>query len=149
MILDTLKNKDIYTNLHPALAKGLEYLATTDFSKLEMGTYKIEGDTIFAILQSYDTKDEKECRLESHQKYVDIQYMVSGEEYVGVVPLDNQKITENLLKENDVVFYEGVGERLKLSGGSFMIFYPTDVHAPCIHVNHPEKVIKVVVKVAV
>lgn len=149
MILDTIENIALYKALHKPLTLGLEYIASTDFSKLEMGTYQLDGDKVFAILQSYDTKEEVDCRLESHQKYIDIQFMVSGEEYIGVTPLENQEITEDLLEENDVVFYKGTGAKIKLSAGSFMVFYPTDVHAPCIQVHSPSKVIKVVVKVAV
>jgi len=149
MILDSINNTHLYKVLHKRLAIGLDYISKTDFSDLEMGTYKIDGDDVFAILQSYDTKEEKDCRLESHQKYIDIQYMIVGREYIGVSPLNNQKVIEDLLKDNDVVFYKGTGEKLKLEAGSFMIFYPTDVHAPCIKVKSSSKVIKVVVKVAV
>lgn len=149
MILDTLENANIYKALSKRLALGFDYLSNTDFSALEMGVYKIDGDDVFAILQTYDTKEEVDCRLESHQKYIDIQYLVSGEEYVGVTPLNNQEITEDLLQDKDVVFYKGQAENIKLSAGSFMVFYPTDVHAPGIKINQSSKVIKVVVKVAV
>ncbi len=149
MILDTLKNIENYKGLSNRLAAGLNYIATTDFTSLEMGVHKIEGDAVFAILQAYDTKAEEECKLESHQKYIDIQYMISGEEYVGVTPLTNQEVTEDLLQESDVVFYKGKGEKIKLSAGSFMVFYPNDVHAPCIQIEQPAKALKVVVKVAI
>jgi len=78
MILDRLENINYYKNLDENLTLGLEYLRDTDFSKLEMGKYEIKGDEVFAILQSYDTKEEVDCKLEAHKKYVDIQYMVSG-----------------------------------------------------------------------
>lgn len=149
MILDTIENTNLYKSLDKRLAIGLDYISKTDFSQLEMGMYKIDGDNLFANLQSYDTKEEEDCRLESHQKYIDIQHMVYGEEYIGVTPLSDQKITEDLLKENDVIFYKGTGDKIKLESGSFMIFFPTDVHAPCIKVQSSSKVIKVVVKVAV
>ena len=35
-----------------------------------MGKYEIKGDEVFAILQSYDTKEEADCKLEAHKKYV-------------------------------------------------------------------------------
>jgi len=149
MILDTVKNIDLYKSLSHRLALGLDYIANTDFLSLEMGTYQIDGDNVFAILQTYDTKNEANCRLESHQKYIDIQYMISGEELVGIAPLNNQEITENLLQDNDVVFYNGVSDKIRLTADNFMIFYPTDVHAPCIKVDKSIKVIKVVIKVAV
>ena len=147
MILDTLQNSNLYKALNENLTLGLEYLQNTDFSKLEMGKYEIKGDEVFAILQTYDTKEEVDCRLEAHKKYVDIQYMVSGNEIMGVVPFDNQKITKDL-PDNDVTFFEGKGEHILVKEGSFVVFFQTDVHAPGIRAGVSEKIIKVVVKVA-
>ena len=147
MILDRLENINYYKNLDENLTLGLEYLRDTDFSKLEMGKYEIKGDEVFAILQSYDTKEEVDCKLEAHKKYVDIQYMVSGNEIMGVVPFANQKITKDL-PDNDVTFFEGVGEHILVKEGSFTVFFQRDVHAPGIKVKTSEKIIKVVVKVA-
>lgn len=149
MILDVIKNIDLYKPLHKGLAVGLEYIAKTDFSRLEMGTYKIDGDKVFAILETYRPAAETECKLESHKKYMDIQYMILGEEFIGIAPLSNQEIEEDLLDTDDVVFYKGIADKIKLKAGNFMIFYPTDIHAPSIKVNDSSKVVKVVVKVAV
>lgn len=149
MILDTVENIELYKGLHQRLSLGLEYIANTDFSKLEEGTYEIDGEHLFAILQSYNSKEESICRLEAHKKYIDIQYLIEGEEFIGVEPLANQEVLEDLLEENDVIFYKGKAAKIKLSKGSFMVFFPTDVHAPGIQIEKPTKVIKVVVKVAV
>lgn len=146
MILDTLQNANLYKNLDKNLSLGLEYLKNTDFSSLEMGKYEIKGDEVFAILQTYDTKEEADCRLEAHKKYVDIQYMVSGDELMGVVPFANQEISE-ALPDNDVTFYKGAGESILVKEGSFTVFFQTDVHAPGIKAGLSEKIIKVVVKV--
>lgn len=146
MILDTLQNANLYEGLDSNLRLGLEYLKNTDFSSLEMGKYEIKGDEVFAILQTYDTKEEKDCRLEAHKKYVDIQYMVSGDELMGVVPFDEQEVSE-ALPDNDVTFYKGTGAPILVKEGNFTIFFQTDVHAPGIRVKTSEKIIKVVVKV--
>lgn len=147
MILDTLQNSNLYKTLNENLTLGLEYLQNTDFSKLEMGKYEIKGEEVFAILQTYDTKEESECKLEAHKKYVDIQYMVSGNEIMGVVPFSDQKITKDL-PDNDVTFFEGKGKHILVEEGSFAVFFQTDVHAPGIRTNVSQKIIKVVVKVA-
>lgn len=149
MILDTIENRRLYKGLQDRLTQGLDYLANTDFSKLDLGKYELEGDNMFAILQAYDSKEEEKCRLEAHKKYIDIQYLVSGEEFIGVEPLANQEVLEDKLEKNDVVFYKGTAPKIKLSRGSFMIFFPTDVHAPGIQFGVTSKVVKVVVKVAV
>ncbi|WP_010134611.1 YhcH/YjgK/YiaL family protein [Ochrovirga pacifica] len=149
MILDTIQNAYLYKALGERLSIGLEYISNTDFSKLEMGVHKVKEDEVFAILQTYDTKIEEEVRLESHQKYIDIQYLLQGEELIGVEPLTNQEVLLDELEEKDVIFYKGSASKIKLSKNSFMIFFPTDVHAPGIKIQSSKKVIKVVVKVAV
>lgn len=146
MILDTLQNADLYIDLDSNLRLGLEYLQNTDFTSMKMGKYEISGDEVFAILQSYNTKEESDCRLEAHKKYVDIQYMVSGDEIMGVVPFNNQEITE-ALPDNDVTFYKGTGAPVLVNEGSFTIFFQTDVHAPGIKVKASKEIVKVVVKV--
>ena len=147
MILDTVQNAGLYKNIHKNLAVGLQYIQDTDFSSLEMGKYEIEGDKIFAILQSYDTKEEADCRLEAHKKYIDIQFMISGDEVMGVVPFNNQEISE-ALPDNDVTFFKGTGDHVLVKEGSFTVFYPSDVHAPGIKAGiSNNKIVKVVVKV--
>lgn len=148
MILDTLENISTYLELHPNLALGLKYIAETDFFDLEMGKYTIEGEDVFAILQTYTTKPAEQCRYEAHKKYIDIQYMVKGKELMGVTPLNNQTITENL-PENDVAFYKAEGQQILVNENCFTIFFPEDVHMPGIQAKNAEEIIKVVVKVAV
>lgn len=70
-----------------AIQKALDYLKTTDVTKLDDGKYKIPGTSYEANVQRYMTKDESECRPESHEKYVDIQYIAVGEEAFGWCPL--------------------------------------------------------------
>ncbi|HBE79823.1 MAG TPA: YhcH/YjgK/YiaL family protein, partial [Firmicutes bacterium] len=56
MIFGNLQNLD---QDRKALAKplitGLEYLKNTDFSKLALGRYEIDGEKIFAMVQEYET----------------------------------------------------------------------------------------------
>ena len=35
-------------------------------------------------------KAESEGKLEAHRKYIDVQYVISGEELMGYAPLSNQ-----------------------------------------------------------
>ena len=147
MILDSLQNAQFYKGLHPNLDIALDYVVNTDFSSLEMGVYKIKGDAVFAILQSYETKPIEEAKLEAHKKYVDIQLMIQGDEVMGVTPLTKaHKVIEDY-PEKDLTFYEGEGQDILVEEGSFTIFFQTDAHAPGILVNSSKTITKVVVKV--
>ncbi len=146
MVVDKIENYGRYKNINERLAKAFEYLITTDFNIIEPGKYEIDGDAIFAIVQEYDTKEEADCYLEGHFKYIDIQYIVSGEEIISVVPLTNQvPVTKN--EENDYAFYECATSPIIISAGMFTIFFQDDLHKPCMKSGSVTKVKKVVMKV--
>ena len=148
MIIDKIENSEIYESIHPRFAKAFAFICKTDFSKLGDGKYEIENDDIFAIVQEYNTKDKKEAKLEAHRKYIDIQYIHSGVELIGVATLHNQiPITND--PENDIAFYQGETSFIKLEAGMFAIFFPDDLHMPGIKLTQSAKVKKVVVKVRV
>lgn len=147
MILDHIDNYHLYKGLNKNLDQALEYVKGTDFLNLPDGKYEINAEQVFAILATYFTKSKEEALLEAHVKYVDIQFMITGEEYIQVAPLKNQKVT-TAYPENDLTFYEGEGQLVKLSAGNFMVFFTTDAHGPGIQIEQSKEVKKVVVKVA-
>jgi YhcH/YjgK/YiaL family protein len=148
MILDTLQNYQLYSAINNRIAKGFDYLRTTDLDSLQSGKHDIDGDTIFALVQEYNTKPSDECKLESHKKYIDIQYVIRGEEMMGVTTQNNQKIIE-INEEKDYTFYEGTTSLVRVSKGMFTIFFPDDLHQPCVQTETISEVKKVVIKVMI
>lgn len=146
MIKDKITNYLTYTNLSEGLKRGLKYLAETDFSKTENGTYEISGKDVYAIVQEYQTKEKG--LLEAHRQYIDIQYIIEGSEKIGYSKLKTQTPATDY--EPDIIFYEDKQDGfIEMNNGDFAIFYPDDLHMPCITINQPQKVRKVVVKVRV
>ena len=78
MILDKIENYKLYVNINQRIARAFTYILETDFSQLSLGKHLIEGEDIFALLQEYDTKEIENCKLESHKKYIDIQFKPSS-----------------------------------------------------------------------
>ena len=148
MILDTVENYQLYNSINERIAKGFDFLRTTDLDSLPSGKHDIEGDTIFALVQEYQTKPLNECKLESHKKYIDIQYVIRGEEMMGVTIQNNQKIIE-VNEEKDYTFYEGTTSLVRVSKGMFTIFFPDDLHQPCVQIESAAEVKKVVIKVMI
>jgi YhcH/YjgK/YiaL family protein len=148
MILDTLANCHLYLSINERIAKGFDYLRTTDLDSLPCGKHDIDGDTIFALVQEYQTKPIVECKLESHKKYIDIQYVIQGEEMMGITTQNNQTILEQNL-EKDYTFYEGTTSLVRVSKGMFTIFFPDDLHQPCVQTETVLEVKKVVIKVMI
>ncbi len=100
---------------------------------METGRYEIEGTDIFALVQEVDTDHVENRRPETHEEYVDIQYLVSGGERIGHAFLNSAtQVKEDKRPEKDVIFYENpAGERLiTLFPGDYAIFFPTDIHRP-------------------
>lgn len=148
MVIDKIENYLLYSKLTKRLAKGFEFINDTDLVAIESGKYQIDNDDVFAIVQEYDTKEEKDCVLEGHHKYIDIQYVIQGVELMGFTPLTNQEVVEEDL-EKDYTFYKGDTSMLRVEEGVFTIFFPEDLHRPCVKAGQISKVKKVVVKVKI
>ncbi|MFY9151227.1 MAG: YhcH/YjgK/YiaL family protein [Prolixibacteraceae bacterium] len=147
MILDHLKNAAYYSGISKDLNIGFEFLKNTDLSALSNGKHEIRGMEIFALVNEEDTKEHDDCRLEAHRNYADIQYIVSGREYIGYATLGNQPVTQEYFAERDIIFFSGETKPIYLEAGMFVVFFPQDIHRPGMQVDGPEKVKKVVIKV--
>lgn len=135
-----------------AIRQALEYLRAHDFKQMADGAYDV-APGIRANVQRYQTKPVAECRPEAHEKYVDIQYIVEGEEYMGWCPLSpDLEVSEAYDAGKDVGFYAKLvpDSDIVLTPGGFAVLYPEDVHRPKGAVDgEPVQVTKVVVKVPV
>ncbi|MCS3799291.1 YhcH/YjgK/YiaL family protein [Niastella sp. OAS944] len=150
MIIDLLSNAQLYYNQGPLFKKAFEYLANTDFSKVEKGKYELDGTNLFAIVNEYDTIATDNEQMESHKKYIDIQYIVSGAERIGHDLLTTQKPSKAYDDEKDFMLW---GEKPSffsvIKAGMFAVFFPHDLHMPNIMIDNAAPVKKVVIKVAV
>jgi len=149
MITARLKNTDINNiDCDDKIKKGLEFLKETDFSKLEDGKHVLSDD-MYVNVQTYTTKSDAD--FEAHRDYVDIQYMISGEELIGVTNYSDCKTTVPYDREKDIEFLSGKGNYTEMYTGDFMVLYPDDAHKPSISIDraNPAKVRKAVVKVKI
>ena len=149
MIYDTLEHISQYEGILPGVLQGLRFLAETDFSAMADGRHDIDGDNLFFLLQSYDSKLENETP-EAHKQYIDIQYLISGKELVGVAPLSAMQEEVEARPDGDIWFYRGPVDQVLLTGSRFLVLWPEDAHAPCIAVGgEPVSCRKCVVKVRI
>ena len=150
MIADILKNRHLYECISPRIKTSLEYIAKTDFSKMEPGKYELDGTNIYVLVQAYDSIPREQGKWECHQKYIHIQYIAEGVEQSGVNTIGNMKVTTEYNPEKDIAFLGGDGDYVTFSKGSYGIFFPEDAHQPKIAPgNVSGKVKKVVVKIKV
>jgi len=149
MIIDKIENAELYYILDDKIAKAFDYLENTDFENIECGKYIIEEDNIYAIVQDYQTKPIDPCKWEAHKKYIDIQYIVQGQELIGYTNIENVESITEYDTDKDITFYTGEGDFITAKSGYFVILWPQDAHMPGIFVNETEYVKKVVVKIKI
>lgn len=149
MIADNIKNAHFYYNLEENYRLALEFLKNNDLMTMPEGKYFIKDDEIYAIVQQYTTKFEVEGKLEAHRKYTDIQYIVSGEEKLGYAYINDFTPTTIYDEEKDIIFGKGEASFIKAKAGDFLIFTPQDAHMPCICMENPSAVKKIVIKIIV
>ena len=131
--------------------KAFIFLKSNDLTALELKRHDIDGDNLYAPVSEYLTKNEEDARYEAHQKYIDIQYVVSGKELIGVAPMSQKKdVLEAYDSTKDIEFLTVTGgENLLAMPDRFFIFFPDDAHRPGLKDGENSPVRKVVVKVKI
>lgn len=152
MIATNLENIEQQVLMTPGIKRGIDFLRRKNISHLPEGRVDIDEERVFAIVQRYETISTEAPKFEAHRKYIDIQYMVSGEEIIGWASIERMKITDAYDADEDVCLGTAAQEQwtpLSLKEGQLAVFWPEDGHAPRLAVNAPLRVIKIVVKVSV
>lgn len=149
MIYDLKQNLLQYKGISKNLDTAIEYLLKTDFSSMEEGKYSVDGDRVFALVQTPVTRSKEKCRWEAHGKYIDIQYMLEGSEIIGFQNTSELAASEPYRAENDIAFFadNGKGFFPHLVPDSYVVCFPWDAHMPLIYPDNPQKIKKVVIKV--
>lgn len=150
MIYDHISNIERYKTLSKDIYEGLKFIknAKTD---LATGSYEINANAKAGVSE-YTTKVKNENGYETHDKYIDIQFLLSGSEQILCERRELLHVKVPYNEEKDITFYhynDIKSTDLRLGNGYFAILFPDDGHAPQVCVNQPEAVKKIVVKVKV
>ena len=134
MILDSTINAERYYTLLPRLRRVFDYIATTDLAQLEVGRHDIDGDNLFVNVSELELRPLEAAHLEVHNRYVDVQVVVGGEETFGWSERCNCHRAEGEFDaERDILFYEDRPQTFyTLRAGQFTILFPEDAHAPML-----------------
>jgi biofilm protein TabA len=136
----------------PALQKAVDFLRTHGDRELPEGRIAIDGDRVLASVQLYTTIVTDTPKVEAHRRYIDLQFIASGEEVIAWTPLERLRITQAFDEAKDNCFGTALPEdltRIHLRAGQLAVFYPEDAHAPRLAAGASVPVTKIVVKVAV
>ena len=148
MIFDKIENIKNYSEIPPSVA---DFILTLNKNH-PVGRVELSADgKMYANIDEYMTKPLANCRFEAHKKYIDIQFLLSGEEIIETAFTDELEITEPYDENRDVMFLKDTEDKtvLHLKKGYFAMFYPTDAHKPQVCFNKSQNVKKIVIKMTV
>lgn len=111
--------------------KVFAWMATHDVTTLAPGRYDIDGDHCFANVQDAVLRPADQVKIESHKKYIDLQWCVSGIERFGIVKA--KYATVNTPYVPDIMFWNT--SKIKYTDSTpreFFIFFPDNYHRACV-----------------
>jgi biofilm protein TabA len=152
MIIGNINHLRLVPYLPEKIKQSIEYIKDNVNRNTPIGRYDIDGDKMFFIVSDNSPRHINEANPEYHEKYIDVQIVLEGQEGMAVCTLPpHTTILDDKLTENDIAFIETPKEEtiLVLQPNDFIVFFPHEVHKPlCAIDGKMVTVRKVVVKIA-
>ncbi len=146
MIVCPFKDLGRYAPIIPGLEEALQ--AVADMKEWVPGTIQLSGGNKI-LVQEGVTKSAEGKLCEAHRNYLDIQYIVEGEETVGWAPLETLTLDGEFNTAKDKGMYAGPVDYMRIAAGYCYVVYPEDAHMPGVHLDEPHSLKKLVLKLKV
>lgn len=150
MLATSIKRLNKYDYYAEKFQIAYAFLKRENLSQLPEGPIEL-GHGVTAYVQHYVTTPSKQLRFETHERFFDVQYLISGEERIGIAARKDLIPIGTYDAEKEISYYEEpehCGELL-LCEGNFVIVAPEEAHKPRCAAGKPCAVKKIVVKVPV
>ena len=153
MVIDRLDHAAQYYALGKGIETALRFFAAyeDDGSALPAKTV-LDGEHIFVNGVNYTSEAKPQGQLEAHKKYIDVMYVVEGEERFFYKPIAEVKqitVPYDAEKECQLAEIDADAAQVRFPAGHFLIFFPQDGHLAAQLWDKPCKVRKFIAKVAV
>ncbi len=143
MILDTLENSGLYERINPRFKKAFEFLKSNDLKTLPLGKIELEGSDLFVNVVEIAGKTSEQARMETHNRYIDIQIPLNKNETMGWIA--GNKLTQTIDPYNpdkDIAFFaDKASNFITVQPFEFVVFFPEDGHQPGIAEGMIHKII--------
>ena len=150
MLYGNLNSQDTYSYLkkHPVWEQAFQWLEGMP-KDVKAGIHEVRGRDMFVNVHGYDPLPRSECRYESHRKYLDLQYCISGGELIEWQLSTCLDADGGYDEEKDLQFYKLKESKtvLHMLPGNFAIFHPSDAHLPKVSDSVNQTVFKLVIKI--
>ena len=129
---------------------AFRFLERADLKDLPAGRQAIDGDALFALVMKLTTRSVETAQFEDHRKYIDVHYLIAGQDTAGFAPTEELTAAEPYQETTDIQMFSVPRSytRLRILPGQFAVFFPGGGHMPNCHLDQPRSLHKVVVKVA-
>lgn len=144
MVTGNIKNCEKYYPLHKHFKAVFEYLKTV---KKEDGKYVISDGN--AWVNPPVVRDSCSDIFETHKKFIDIHYILSGSQTFGCCDAGRLDITQEYDENTDCEFLKGAGNLIELSEGDFIIVFPEDAHNVIVDFDNSRELVNVVAKIRI
>ncbi|MGZ3871359.1 MAG: YhcH/YjgK/YiaL family protein [Mucilaginibacter sp.] len=138
-----------YHKNQAAWDKAFAFLRDSDLLKLKPGKYPIDGSDVYASITEAPSKEFEASAWESHRNYIDLQYVIKGEETIGVAPVAKATVIKPYNEAGDSANYNAEGQYYIATPAVFFLFFSGDAHRPNIKVAGYDMVKKMVIKIKV
>lgn len=147
MIRDNIQNAHRYDDMHKYFRIIFEILQSLNYEALQDGYIELDGKYAFIDIKTVNGVNQKEAKLKSHRRYIDIQMPLTGIETIGLKQTkDCTNIFAKYDEECDTELYSDIPDNYEtLNPGDFIILFPEDAHVSCItpSIAHQKLVVKV------
>lgn len=150
MIFGNIESLDREETYPAKIWEALQYLKNNDMNAVEAGRIVLDGEKMFINVVDTTTEAREGRKAETHNSYLDIQYLAKGNETMGFAVNSPSIAPAAAYDENkDITLYTEVpGEMyLDMKGGDFAVFFPQDIHRPKCATGENAPVRKVIVKI--
>ena len=147
MIICPWKEIRRYVGAVPGLEEALSVIE--GMKTFEVGTYPLSNGGKVVVGDKAVTRDGEGKDLEAHRNFLDIQYIVKGEEIMGWAPTETLTPADEYNPTKDKQMYSGHVDFMRIAEGYCYVVWPEDAHMPGVYLTEPNAVTKLVVKLKV
>ena len=149
MIILPIENPSAFATARPGLAEALAAIE-------KLSPYTPDGrtdlaDGAYLIVSRYATAPAEDKPYEAHRKYIDVQVLLAGEEFIGLAETAELAEQTPYDPQADVALYHAPARehQLVLQPDWAVVLDPADAHRPGCCLDQPADVCKVVAKLPV
>ena len=134
MIVGNIRDAKRYFSVNRDFAEAFEILATLTPDTPTGKLVEREGFRV-NVMENERTDLDKNGNprvFEAHRAYLDIHFVIDGEEGMGYADLSRLTVTKEYDEAGDYLLLSGAYDKLILKKGDFCVTFPEDAHIPAM-----------------